>query len=168
MGQRKGVSVRHAETPNDLKIYYQLYQDTVDRWGEKANIKYGLSLFEQIWEKLIPKRKAVLWLAEWKGKIISGCLTFYHNKHTVAWHAASDYRLFDLYANQVIHFYIIEDALKQGYEIYDLNPSHGLEGVIKFKEGFGTEKLEFQSYRNYTPLYKIALQMKKLFPGIKN
>ena len=163
MGTKKGVTVRQAESTDELRRYYRLYQDTYERWGSRAGIKYGWPLFERIWDLLVLQKKAVLWLAEWEGKVVSGCLTFYHNKHAVAWHAASDYRHFELYANQVIHFHIITDALSRGYDIYDLNPSHDLEGVIKFKEGFGAERLDFQSYRHYTQLYRTAVWMKKKF-----
>jgi hypothetical protein len=168
MGLKKGVNVRLAESRNDLKKYYKLYQILCSHWGKHASVTYPFSLYEMIWDTIISKQKGLLWMAEWKGELISAVIAFYHNKYAVAWNSAANPDHSKLYANQVIYHAIIADAKRRGYKIFDFNPSHGLEGVIKFKEGFGTEKLDFRSYRHYTPLYKIASRVKNSFAGIKN
>jgi lipid II:glycine glycyltransferase (peptidoglycan interpeptide bridge formation enzyme) len=163
MGLKKGDTVREASSLEDLELYFEIYQDAVIRWGSKAHVSYPFSLFEQIWKLCIAQQKAILWLVEWQGEIICGCIAFYHNRHVVAWNGAAKAEHWRQYANQVMYYHIILHARQKGFGIFDFNPSSNLEGVEKFKEGFGTEKLVFDSLRHHTPLYRTATWIKHLF-----
>ncbi|MBF0431247.1 MAG: peptidoglycan bridge formation glycyltransferase FemA/FemB family protein [Fibrobacteria bacterium] len=155
MGIKKGVKVRLANSVKDLKCYYELYQDTVKHWGSTARTNYDFSLFEDIWNQLIPSGKAKLWLAEAENQILYGVIVFYHQNHAVAWNSASSHAHLRYYASQVIYHDIIAHALKHNFDIFDFNPSGGLEGVTKFKLGFGTEELPFINYFSSSPLFRL-------------
>ncbi|MFC1586341.1 GNAT family N-acetyltransferase [Fibrobacterota bacterium] len=163
MGLKKGVTVRLAQNEKDLSRYYNLYQALCKHWGEDARATYPYSLFEKIWRNLVPSQQAKLWMAEWMGELICAVLVFYHNLHAVAWNSAANPELPRLYANQVIYHAIISDAKNESYSFFDFNPSPGLEGVIKFKEGFGTEQVPFHNYSNQTRLFSTATRIKNKF-----
>lgn len=137
-GLRQGIEVKQAET-TDWKKYFELYQETLSRWGEKALDKYEWRFFQEL--SVLNKEKCKLWLAWYKSRPIAGCICFYQNNHVVYWHGASTSANYQLRPAQVLQYTIIKDAITKGYEWYDFNPSAGLEGVVQFKKGFGTQVL---------------------------
>jgi lipid II:glycine glycyltransferase (peptidoglycan interpeptide bridge formation enzyme) len=135
-GHREGIIVKLA-SDNEWKEYFEIYLNTFLRWQKPPSNPYNWELFDLIRE--LDKRQCKLWLAFYKEKIIAGCLCFYHNNHVVYWHGASLKDYFDFRPVHVLQYYIIKDAVDNGYKWYDFNPSGGHEGVAKFKKGFGTE-----------------------------
>lgn len=154
-GIREGVEVRIADK-SEWKEYYNLYQDSRKRWGEKASNNYSWNLFK-ILSQLNPT-VCKLWLAFKDKNIISGCLCFYYNQHVVYWHGASLESYFHLKPVHVLQYYIVQDAIKSGYKWYDFNPSGGHEGVIKFKRGFGANKIIANTYSSENTLFKTMLR----------
>lgn len=134
---REGVTIRLAMTQQDWDDYYDIYLDSLSRWGEGATSTYRKELFSIIREK----DGVRLWLAFYEGKAISGCLCFYHNKHIAYWHGAGLADYFRLSAVHALQAHIITDAKESDFDYYDLNPSGGHKGVIKFKKGFNTRIL---------------------------
>lgn len=151
-GIREGVQVRIANK-DEWKKYYDIYQKSRARWGEKATNNYGWELFK-ILSQLNPNT-CKLWLALKDKKIISGCLCFYYNKHVVYWHGASLADYFHLRPVHVLQHYIIQHAMKAGYNWYDFNPSGGHEGVVKFKAGFGVDRIYSNGYNSKGTFLKI-------------
>ena len=140
---KKGVTVRTAETENDIASYYSMYQDTLKRWGEATLFSYSEDLFFTIFKDA--GDRAQFWLAEIDGKIIAGVLIFYWNKVVSYWHGASLKDYFSYYPNNMLHMEIAKDAAKKNYSYYDFGPSGGQQGVVRFKESFGTVRHSFDS-----------------------
>ncbi len=157
-GIREGITAEQAETEDQWKSYFQLYLDNLARWGEKTTNAYGWRLFEIMYRKKSNKIK--LWLAKFDGQIISGALCFYHNRHVAYWHSATSERFYKkLNATQVLQYYIIEDACKKGFLIYDFLPSSGIKGVIDFKSGFSPQTRPVHIYMS--PIMKISDAVRK-------
>ena len=154
-GIRQGVQVKIA-AKNDWKIYYDIYQDSRRRWGEKASNNYLWKLFNLLSQ--LNSDVCKLWLAIKDENIVSGCLCFYYNKHVVYWHGASLEKYFHLRPVHVLQYNIIKDAIELGYSWYDFNPSGGHEGVVKFKKGFGTKKSSANIYNSTNTLFKFILR----------
>ena len=101
---REDISIRKAETAQDWKAYYSLYQDSQRRWNDagsegKKGIVYGEKLFEILCRE---SDIATLWLALKEERIIAGLLCFYWNHHTVAWHGAALESHFHLRPNNLL------------------------------------------------------------------
>jgi hypothetical protein len=135
--RRKGVVIRLANSLGDWKEYYEVYKDSLRRWGDTATSRYEFSLFEEMERRNSPNIK--LWLATYQEKIIAGALCLYAKKHVAGWHAASLEEYFRLRPNNVIQYEAIRDACERGFSWYDFNPSGGHEGVRSFKKSFGTQ-----------------------------
>lgn len=118
--------------------YYDVYQSSVSRWGDRAFTNYPWQLFESIFSLKSPRIK--LWLARQHGKIVCGAICFYANKHVAYWQGAALQEYFHLRPVNLMMLEIIKHACDQGYHWYDFNPS-GSTGVAKFKESFGAETL---------------------------
>ena len=142
--QKKSVEIRSAVSREDYEHYYHIYQETVRRWGEHAGTIYPRELFLNLFEAHDPGIK--LWLAEKHGKIIAGVLAFYCNSTILYWHGSSLKDYFDHYPNNLLHTEIIKDGCTRGYKVYDLSPSGGHQGVVKFKESLSAKRVDFKAY----------------------
>ncbi len=142
--EKKGVTVRLADSLEDYEQYYAIYQETIKRWGERAGTTYPWNLFLNLFETRNHDIK--LWLAEKQRNIIAGVLTLYCNYTILYWHGSSLKEYFDHYPNNLLHMEIIKDGCTRGYRNYDLNPSGGHQGVVKFKESFSAKRVDFKAY----------------------
>ena len=157
-GIRQGITVELAQTETNWKAYFELYQDSLTRWNEHATNHYQWGLFEIMYKKKSSKIK--LWLARYQGQIISGAICFYHNKRVAYWHGASSQQFFKtLNSSHVLHYYVIKEACKNGYLLYDFLPSSGIEGVSNFKQRFSPRKKPVNIYMS--PLMKIFDAIRK-------
>ena len=161
--EKMGVYAEVAKTIEDFKEYYNIYQDSLKRWGNSATSRYNFNLFENIYNQKSKNTK--LWLALVDDKIISGALVFYCNKHVVWWHGATLSDFFNYYPSNFLQNVIIEDACKKGYWYYDFNPSGGHKGVVKFKKGFGTKRMKSIIIYKSSFAYKI---ISRVYKYVKN
>lgn len=157
-GLREGVQVKEALT-EDWHHYYQVYLDTFARWKNKPSSKYSFSLYE-ILQQINPDN-CRLWIASYEGKVIGGLIVFYFKHHAVAWNSAHLKSHYPLKAAHVLQYTAIHDAVNRGYHWYDLNPSSNLEGVMKFKKGFGAEKKDASYYKYQHPFLKNLISLRR-------
>lgn len=164
-GQKLGVTVRQSADLSDWKNYHQMYTRRYKDWGETAGKFYDFSLFEIL--QNISSSYIKLWLANYENKIIAGGIFFYYNKKVIYWHASGDKDYFYCKPYQVLHYEVIKDAIKNGYEWYDFNPSGGYAGVEKFKEEFGAIKQNANVIRMTTTKEKLKNKMYSIYSKIK-
>jgi hypothetical protein len=135
---RSGVSVRLASSIEDWISYYQVYETSVDRWGNRLlGEKYSWDLFHEIYLRNSPNVE--LWLSIYLDRVISGALCFHSRKHFVYWHGASVDTYFNLRPVNLLLYEVIKEACEKKYAWFDFNPSGGLNGVKAFKERFGAQ-----------------------------
>jgi CelD/BcsL family acetyltransferase involved in cellulose biosynthesis len=142
--QKLGVEISIAESEDEFRAYYQVYEDTLRRWGDQTLIVYPYRLFERICHHR--SDEIALWAAKFKGNIVAGALNFYKNGCVIGWHTATcerflKYRLFPLLLTEMIR-----DACNRGFNYFDFGPSGGLKGVEDYKEEFGARRVYFNSY----------------------
>jgi hypothetical protein len=142
--QKKGAEIRRASSVEDYENYYHIYQETIKRWGDHAGTTYPWEFFLNLFETRDPA--ITLWLAEKQGKIIAGVIALYCNSTIIYWHGCSLKDYFDHYPNNLLHTEIIKDGCARGYKVYDLSPSGGHQGVVKFKESLSAKRVDFNSY----------------------
>jgi lipid II:glycine glycyltransferase (peptidoglycan interpeptide bridge formation enzyme) len=142
--QKLGVQVSRAHTESEYREYYAVYQDSLRRWGDKALNEYPYGLFERLLGHASDSIQ--LWVAKVDDAIVSGNVTFYHNCHAVYWHGATLESHFKYHPAPLLMHEAIRDAQQRGFRFYDMNPSGGLAGVERYKEGFGAQRKSFASY----------------------
>ncbi|HEX2959274.1 MAG TPA: GNAT family N-acetyltransferase [Chitinispirillaceae bacterium] len=134
-----GLQVEVTEDWTRWVDYYTVYKKSISRWEEKKLLRrsfYPLEFIKKIFELDAKYRK--LWIATRNGKIASGIICFYWNRHAVAWHGAGDHEFFNARPNNLLYDQAIQHACTNNYLWFDCNPSGGFEGVIKFKKFLGT------------------------------
>lgn len=133
-----------ADIEDQFETYFKIYEDTLNRWGEKTLVSYPYSLFEAIYRYKSDSVK--LWLAKVDDRIVSGKIIFYHRKFAYYWHGSTLEEYLNLYPDPFLMSEIIRDACQRGYKGIDFGPSGGLKGVETYKEKFGARKVSFHSY----------------------
>jgi hypothetical protein len=150
---RSGVSVKLASQLDEWRTYYQAYEASLRRWGNKVSSEYGWEIFEEMSARQSPYIK--LWLAFYQHRIISGALCFYSKHHVVYWHGASLEEYFYLRPVNLLMYEAIKDACEKGYTWFDFNPSGGHEGVKAFKKSFGPKPLYCPVVRTETSALRL-------------
>jgi hypothetical protein len=151
-GEKEGYTVERASSPADVDEYARVYQDRIDRWGDKATSVYPRRLFDNIFRL---GESAAIWLIKKDSRVVGGNISFYHKKTTIDWQHVCDGSLLKTGISHFFTHRLILDALKRGLKVYDFNPSGGHEGVVAFKESFGALKRPFVSRMlQNNPLYK--------------
>jgi CelD/BcsL family acetyltransferase involved in cellulose biosynthesis len=128
-----------ATTIDEWREYFGVYQDSLARWGDAPETGYGWRLFE-LWARL-RSPNAKLWIARHQGRIVSGDLCLYANRHVAYWHGATLRSHLKSSVAKLLKFEVMQDAIRRGLDWYDFNPSAGLSGVKFFKEGFNASTL---------------------------
>jgi len=136
---KEGVTIKESGLWKEWKQYFEIYEDSIRRWGNTVSSRYSVNLFKTFFKEYNPNIK--LWLAYFEGKPIAGALCFYHNHHVVYWHGAALEKHFSKRPSNLLQYEIIKDACKKNYWWYDFNPSGGHKGVINFKKSFGAKKM---------------------------
>jgi CelD/BcsL family acetyltransferase involved in cellulose biosynthesis len=133
--RREGVETACATSEEEWKEYFLIYQNSLQRWGDKATLAYSWDLFEGIFRRRSPNVR--LWIARHQGRMVAGALCLYSPSHVVYWHGAALDSHFKLRPVNLLIHDAIHDACERGYKWFDFNPSGGLEGVKAFKRSFG-------------------------------
>lgn len=144
--RKAGVEIKEATTLQDWKEYYEIYEDSLRRWGDSASSRYGWTLFQLIYN--LSSSNIRLWLSVFDGKVVAGALCLYARKHVGYWHGAASSEYFKLRPVNLLMYEIIKNSCEEGYRWFDFNPSGGHEGVRNFKKSFGAMEL-------YCPVVKI-------------
>lgn len=134
---KTGIDICVAKSFNEWKSYFRVYEDSLNRWGEKATSNYSLDLFDIIFQ--LNSSNIKLWLARYNGLVIAGALCFYSPTHVVYWHGAAMSDYFHIRPVNLLMYKIINNACDNNYHWFDFNPSGGHEGVSSFKKSFGCE-----------------------------
>ncbi|HKY34055.1 MAG TPA: GNAT family N-acetyltransferase [Candidatus Polarisedimenticolia bacterium] len=133
-----GVVVEAARDEGSYRSYYEVYEDSLKRWGAGATSRYPWRLLEAGRGLSLDHPGTMeLWTARQDGRMAAGAWVFYWNRHAVYWHGATRADALALSPGHLLHARIIEDACARGLAWYDFNPSGGHEGVARFKSGFG-------------------------------
>lgn len=156
---KAGIVVEPTTNLDDYQAYYQVYLDSLNRWGESF---FGLSLpwsfFKEIHELALQRPENIqLWVGRLGNEVISGAIIFYWNKFVNYFHGANlleylSYRAANLVQNEIIKHATISDS---NYSEYDFGPSGMVEGVLEFKRRFGANELPTQILIYSHPMFKV-------------
>ncbi|HLZ58385.1 MAG TPA: peptidoglycan bridge formation glycyltransferase FemA/FemB family protein [Ktedonosporobacter sp.] len=160
---RKGVTVRVAETAEDVRAWYILLQAT----GERD--QFGIHTCEyylRAWELFGGHDQLRLFLAEYQGQLLAGIFVSLYAHEAIYMYGASSNELRQLMPNYLLQWEAIRWARQQGAHHYDFwgipetdAEDEAMSGVYRFKRGWGGRVVQFPGAyeRIYRPLsMKIA------------
>lgn len=160
---------------NYLGAYHKIVSETTERDGFYAHRK---SFYRAMVQTLDEEKAGKLYLARYKGKIISGLLATYFKDTATYYYGASSNANRNIMAPYLLQWQAIQDAKQAGYQYYDFlgisppdKPNHPWAGVTSFKRKFGGYHRAYIRCQEYSfkpfihLLYKIRKWFKKLSTG---
>ncbi|MEJ2218937.1 MAG: GNAT family N-acetyltransferase, partial [Gemmatimonadota bacterium] len=148
-----GLEIRQAMSLQDYRAYYQVYADTLDRWGDHATSRYPWTLFETGYAASERTPGAIrLWLATLGPAVVAGMWVFYWRENAYYWHSAVLRSHMKLRPMDLLVTAVTEHAAHNGFSSFDLMPSGGHTGVARFKEKFGAQRVPVHRLRRVRPL----------------
>ncbi|HHW72035.1 MAG TPA: peptidoglycan bridge formation glycyltransferase FemA/FemB family protein [Firmicutes bacterium] len=155
--QRKGVVVQQVNEKSRLGVFYTLLQETAKRDRFTAR---SYEYFEAIWDHLVERGLAKVFLAYHEGIPLAGAICFRLGSRAWYVYGASSSEKRNLQASHLLQWEMIRWAKGTGCTIYDfrgvsgdLRPENPLYGLYRFKEGFGA-KLETYAGEFDLPIWR--------------
>lgn len=164
LAARKGVTIRLAESLEDLRRWYALMEITRQRDGFASRT---LAYYQRAWESLGAANKARLFLAEHEGRLLAGIFVTRVGSQGIYLYGASSDENRQVMPNHLLQWEAMRWAKAQGATLYDMwgiaetdDPGDPLAGVTQFKRGWGGKMIEYLGAFDYVyaPLaYRIFL-----------
>jgi GNAT acetyltransferase-like protein len=152
--ERAGVDVRADNSEEGFEEYFSMLEASAQRWGRKDPGK-PRSLFDTI-GRVASEEEARLWLARLAGRAVAGAVCFYGKSEVFYWSGAMHKGDARTRANNLIQWRVIEHAATHGFATYNMGASGDLEGVRRFKAGFGSQPREYPAYFLGTGPFRLA------------
>jgi lipid II:glycine glycyltransferase (peptidoglycan interpeptide bridge formation enzyme) len=144
---RKGVTIRVAETLEDLKTWYGLLQVTSER--DQFGI-HTLDYYLNIWDLFVTANTAKLFLAEYDGQLLAGIFVGLFAQQAMYLYGASSNEQRQLMPNYLLQWEAIRWSRRVGAKVYDFwgipdteAEDEAMAGVYRFKRGWGGRVVEF-------------------------
>jgi CelD/BcsL family acetyltransferase involved in cellulose biosynthesis len=158
--RRSGVTVRRGSSASDWDAYFEVYQDSLRRWGDKATSRYTRELFDLL--EASSSGHVHLWLAEREGQVIAGAVNLASRELVIGWHLSALEAAFKLRPVNLLLFESIADYSEQGFRRFDLGTSGGHQNISDFKRRLGSEPIPAPSLDHRSPLMRGVLQIQRL------
>lgn len=138
------ITITVSKDPSDLTKFFPLYKDLSARKHFVAH--KGV---QEEFEAFAKQDKELLFLATYKGKVISGAIIGMVGSMAIYRHGASDNAFRDIPASYLLQWEAIREAKKRGINMYNFwgiasndKKTHPWYGLSLFKMGFGGKRVE--------------------------
>ncbi|HEV8128370.1 MAG TPA: GNAT family N-acetyltransferase [Candidatus Eisenbacteria bacterium] len=133
--EESGLSIRPAASPDDVRAFIALANETVRRRGGEPK---PASLYERIAADLAPAGLARFHLVTHGDEPVAGSLHLFHEGVATSWLPVSRASAWHLRPNNFLVAHVLESLCGAGYLEYDFGASPpDADGLIRFKEGWG-------------------------------
>ncbi|HEY7415352.1 MAG TPA: peptidoglycan bridge formation glycyltransferase FemA/FemB family protein [Ktedonobacteraceae bacterium] len=166
LAARRGVTIRAAQTLDDVRNWYRLLHVTGkrDQFGIHAQ-EYYL----RAWELLREQEYARLFLAEHEGELLAGIFVSAFAHEGIYLYGASSNERRNLMPNYLLQWEAMLWARSQGARHYDLwgipdtdDTGEAMAGVYRFKRGWGGRVVQFTGCYEYV-YHPLAMHLAQHF-----
>jgi predicted N-acyltransferase len=137
-GQRFGLNVREATSPDGLDAFYRCLEGVASRTDIHLPSR---TFFDALFQVLVPAGMARIHVVEYQQEIVGSALFLYYKGTIVAryWAALKD--ALKLRPYHVLIWHIITEAKQIGYHTCDFGgmPPDKDNGIYRFKKGWGVQ-----------------------------
>ena len=156
LAERKGVTIRAAQSADDVRAWYALLQTTGQR--DQFGI-HTLDYYLRCWQIFAPRQQLCLFLAEHDGQLLGGIFVALFARQAIYLYGASSSEQRQLMPNYLLQWRAICWAREQGANSYDFwgipasdDENEPMAGVYRFKSGWGGRVTRFVG--NYEHVYR--------------
>ncbi len=147
LATRRGVTIRVATSPEEVRAWYQLYLVTSRR--DHFGI-HSVDYYLRVWELFAAHDELSLFLAEHNGKLLAGIFVARFAQQAMYLYGASSNEERQLMPNYALQWEAICWAKQQGARWYDFwgipatdDADEAMEGVYRFKRNWGGQVTQF-------------------------
>lgn len=147
LSRRHGVRVVRSTDPGDIKTFYGLFSETSSRGGFYSE-PYGF--FVNFATALFPSETAVLYMAEWQGRVLAAILVIFFGRRATYIYGGSTRQYRHVMPVYPLHWSAIEEARRRGCREYDFygydpfgHPDHLYAGISRFKGQWGAKRYDY-------------------------
>ncbi len=148
LAERKGITVRASDKPQDLITFYRLLRLTAERDGFLVR---GESYFERMWDCLSAPGWIRLFLGEYEGEAVCGALLYVMGDKCWYTYGASGNAHREKMPNYLMQWKMISFAHELGCRWYDFrgvsctpdDPNDKTAGLNRFKSGFSPRLVRY-------------------------
>ncbi len=144
---RKGVTIRVAETHDDVRAWYSLLQTTGER--DQFGV-HTCDYYLNVWDIFVSRNEARLLLAEHNGQLLAGIFVGLFARQAIYLYGASSNEQRQLMPNYLLQWEAMRWARQQGAHSYDFwgipetdGEDEAMAGVYRFKRGWGGRVVQF-------------------------
>src|SRR5579884_476719 len=144
---RRGVTVRTAETLEDVAAWYRLLEITAAR--DHFGI-HTLDYYRRAWQLFAARGQARLLLAEYQGQLLAGIFVGLFARQAIYLYGASSNEQRQVMPNYLLQWEAIRQARQHGASCYDFwgipesdAEEEAMAGVYRFKRGWGGRVVRF-------------------------
>ena len=126
-----------------LDAYFDVYADSLRRWGRAGGFPYPRSLFED----LLASGAARLWTHHVHGRLACAVWILESRHQALYWQGVSRIDEDQKAAHPMVRLMdaVIQDLCARGVPVLNLGASEGLPQVQRFKEEFGAQPLAYSA-----------------------
>ena len=157
IGSRTRKKIRRGLRVGDVNVTQVTDRAGLDRWYDVLQKTYrharvplaDRSLFEAVYEYLLPRNMAQFLLADVNGQPAACSLELPYKDTIYGWYGGSDRRFSKHYPNELLNWHIMEWGATHGYSAYDFGGAGKPDekyGVRDFKAKFGGELVQLGRY----------------------
>lgn len=158
--QRDGVTIRMSRYLEDVEHFIQIHKSTVERHGF---VPYKDEFFRAQFREFVKQDQAVMFLAEYQGRVIAAAMILFYGNMASYHHGASLSEYQKIPASYLLQWEAIREARRRGCEAYNFwgivpenkmrsrfrKRPHPFAGVTTFKTGFGGERIDLLPCHDY-------------------
>lgn len=138
--EKHEVSIFEGNSKKDIEDFWEMTDVTFQKSGTESPI--SIDYTKAVYDTFFPRDQFKLIFAEHDGKRIGGAIFLCLADRIYYWQGASypDYYL--LAPNNLIQWYIISWAIKNGFKTYDMLGAN-IPSIAKFKSSFGGDRINY-------------------------
>jgi peptidoglycan pentaglycine glycine transferase (the first glycine) len=136
-----GVTIRLSRTVDDLEVFWDVYQATVDR---QHFTPFSKEYLRREFELLREDADPMFVFGSYEGRVISAALIILYGDAAYYHHGASNQINPKITASYLVQWHAIQEAKRRGCRYYNFwgiapedQPQHPWAGLSLFKRGFG-------------------------------
>jgi FemAB-related protein (PEP-CTERM system-associated) len=131
-GEKHGLTARFDN--DGLRVFYDVYAESVRNLGTPV---YAYRYFENLLAAFGERCKVLL--IEYRGKVISGVLSFFYRDQVLPYYAGALKEYQHLAPNDFMYWQLMKHAAASGYKVFDFGRSKEGTGPYHFKRHWGFE-----------------------------
>lgn len=139
--EKEGVEIIQSVDPNDIELFWPIYQATVDR---QHFTPFSKQYLRQEFEIFSKDQQAAFFFAKYQGEVTAAAIIIFYNGSAFYHHSGSIHKFEKINASYLLQWRVIQEAKGRQCRLYNFwgiapenKPKHPWVGLSLFKKGFG-------------------------------